>query len=564
MKDTQDMQQQRQPSPPLALYNVKRDQVFLTGGVLLATSIAEVALHANPTGVFFGLLGTFLVGGLSDEILDRVIPGRYARRLQELPPAAPAPQQRAGGLARLFSPHRHVEEEEEAEPEEETPAPETAPETGAPQRLFPLYHERETLRLGKVVKTGQRFDPHFNELLGKGIISSAVMGSGKSMANGLIIERAALAGMPAVVFDHKGEYASITELDFAKGLRVGADSTFDFCLTGSSPETLEVYAYDLVRKIIEGRYQAVIDLPSYGLGWIERARIVSAVGKALMAYSAHRQRHGILLIPTLVVLDEAQLYLPENIKYLPSEAKNNLDVLSDLNNAFFAMASNGRSNGYTTIISTPSLTYVAKAFIKSSQIYFFLRHSEKNDLDECMRMLDPYVTRQQMETMPIGCGVVKGFTPTPLIVRFDTKKSRDLAQTPMLERLRMPVDEPMEPLPMRSLPDAPQPVAPASQTAIEKLTAILAESFTETELLAAINALPDREAAPARQEVAPVQPRTMESLSRADRQKVEWAHQLWEKGEASVRKLEAASGWSNGETRRMIRLMRDLGWIPRE
>lgn len=46
-----------------------------------------------------------------------------------------------------------------------------------------------------------------------------------------------------------------------------------------------------------------------------------------------------------------------------------------------------------------------------------------------------------------------------------------------------------------------------------------------------------------------------------DDRKVSQALQYWQKGHASVRKLEAVSGWSNGETRRIIRLMREQGLV---
>ncbi len=315
MQEEQKRLQEASPSPPFALYKIKRDQYVLSGSVLLLGLFAAFILHGGPGGFFTAILVTFIISALSDEILDVIVPGRYAHRvgtgeiIEYIAPAASVrPKSTAIRLFQTIAARRRagtiVEEEEKAEQQpEDAPASSPAspevtaqpasqsgtlmpPLPGAPQRLFPFYGEKETLRLGRVAATGQRFDPHFNDLLGKGIISSAVMGSGKSMANGLIVERAALAGMPAVVLDHKGEYASITELNFAKGLRAGADASFDFQLT-------EERADAFVRLVIDGRYQAIVDLPSYGLSWIVRARIVSAVGKALMAYSAQRQRRGL-------------------------------------------------------------------------------------------------------------------------------------------------------------------------------------------------------------------------------------------------------------------------------
>src|SRR5947209_4386765 len=53
--------------------------------------------------------------------------------------------------------------------------------------VFPLYPDDETLKLGYIVETGARFDPHINQLFGQGMIASAVQGSGKSMLTGVVV-----------------------------------------------------------------------------------------------------------------------------------------------------------------------------------------------------------------------------------------------------------------------------------------------------------------------------------------------------------------------------------------
>jgi hypothetical protein len=300
--------------------------------------------------------------------------------------------------------------------------------------IFPQYPEDETLRLGTETKKKYRFDPWIDDFFGKGMIVAAVQGSGKSMLCGLIIEQAAKCGVPAIVFDHKGEYAGIVDLPFVNGIRAGSDrlrskaGCFELSIDNAD---------DFVHLIMERRHQAIIHLPSYGDGWLDRAEIVAAVGQALMRYSARQRELSNPLIPCLVFQDEAQLYIPQDPKMLPPEARKNSDVLESLNNAYFALVSNGRSNGYTMCFATPSLTYVAKAMIKSCQIKILMRHAEKNDLDMCEQIVNGVVTRQEIESMPVGTGVVFGFTQKPMVVKFDTRQSRDLSETPGIKRLRM-------------------------------------------------------------------------------------------------------------------------------
>lgn len=321
----------------------------------------------------------------------------------------------------------------EAEPEPEEETQEVVASVAA---IFPSYPDDETLRLGRVLGNNARFDPHIDGLFGKGLIASAVQGSGKSTLNRLIIEQAGKCGVPVVVFDHKGEYGPITELPFVLGMRAGSDALQSrigpscFRLT---PENADKF----VACVMEGRYQAIIDLPSYGDGWLERADIVAAVGQALMRWSARQREMGGVLLPCLVFLDEAQLYIPQNVNLLPPEAQKNREVLDSLSNAYFALVSNGRSNGYTVCFSTQSLTYIAKWAIKSCQIKVFGRHTEKNDLDMCESIISSKVaSREDIETFAPGVAVVFGFTPQAMVVSFDKSQSRDISETPGISRLR--------------------------------------------------------------------------------------------------------------------------------
>jgi len=338
------------------------------------------------------------------------------------------------------APDERVAEDSKALPRpEEKSLKENFPGRGSFEKLLnedrSEHPDNETLRLGVDTKKKRRFDPWINDLFGKGMIVAAVQGSGKSMLCGLIIEQAAKCGAPAFVFDHKGEYSEIVDLPFVNGLRAGSDRLRSRvnCFELSADN-----AYDFVQLVMQERYQAIIHLPSYGDGWLDRAEVVAAVGSALMRYSAYQRECGNPIIPAIIFQDEAQLYIPQDPRMLPPEARKNSDILDSLNNAYFALVSNGRSNGYTMCFATPSLTYVAKSMIKSCQVRVLMRHAEKNDLDMCEQIVNGAATREEIESMPVGTGIVFGFTAKPVVVKFDTRQSRDLSETPGIERLRQP------------------------------------------------------------------------------------------------------------------------------
>src|SRR5436305_329731 len=181
-----------------------------------------------------------------------------------------------------------------------------------------------------------------------------------------------------IILDHKGEYTVVTELTTLDGLIAGgpfAQKKAERIGVPYFPLTLE-NADEFVELVLTERYVAVVPLPTYGESWVNRAAIVAEVGQALMRYSARKLLEEEQLVPCLVFLDEAQLYLPEDGGLLPPEARSkaNSYILSNLANAFHSLVSNGRSNGYTICFATQSLTYIAKWAIKSCQIRVFMRH----------------------------------------------------------------------------------------------------------------------------------------------------------------------------------------------
>jgi hypothetical protein len=365
---------------------------------------------------------------------------------------------------RLIGRHMHDQAEPDTD-EEQNSEQENASEgdlLGEP--VFPRYRDDETLSIGQAIDKaalailvaayerdkksypnvrvpGRRFEPHIDSLFGLGVIISAVQGSGKSMLCGLIIEQAAACDSPAIVLDHKGEYTGIAELSYLSGIIAGGPTATRKAQQKGVPffELTPNNVDEFVRKVISEHLQAIVSLPSYGDRWIDRATIVAEIGQALMRYSTEQTQQDQLNLPCLVLIDEAQLYIPENNRFLPPEARQNANILNNLSNSFFNLVTNGRSNGYTMCFATQSLTFIAKWAIKSCQIKVLMRHVENNDLETCEKEIGSnkaVATREDIEALPPGVGVVFGFTRKPMLVRFDKRISRDESQTPGVERLR--------------------------------------------------------------------------------------------------------------------------------
>src|SRR5947207_1226256 len=94
---------------------------------------------------------------------------------------------------------------------------------GQGKPIFPEYPQDQTLRLGTVAATGQRFDPPINDLLGKGLLVAGSPGAGKSNLAAVICEQAGGCRMSCIIFDFKREYHTLVQT-VPNGVRAGHSS----------------------------------------------------------------------------------------------------------------------------------------------------------------------------------------------------------------------------------------------------------------------------------------------------------------------------------------------------
>ena len=430
-----------------------RGQKLLTAGPALVIAESVLALaHTGGVGVIVG----FAVGAaayLAVEDVERLTGGEAfaspsTSQKSEQQAVAPVTADKKQSLAyRIFN-GKSTRQAEGIDEDVDTESPDEQKNEYA---VYPLYPQNETLSLGYLTKVGKlaRFDPHMDMLLGKGLIVAGVQGMGKSNIAALVLESAARCDMPAVMFDLKREYHTLVDVA-PNAIRAGHAS-----LQGSLPGyfVLSVEnADEFAHFVMTGKHQAIIDLPSYGDELTLAAKVIAAVLKSLMKWSKAQGEED--RIPCLTMLDEAQVFLPQNQQLSPLST----ETLNALQGAFWQMCNMGRSLGYTMCFFTQSIANLQKWAIKNCQRKVVGIHVEKNDLDRCVEEVDETVaTREQMKTMPEGVGVVIGFTPLQQLVKFDKRISRHVSNTPGVARLRKPLHEQrvLQQLPVQSASQVP-------------------------------------------------------------------------------------------------------------
>lgn len=416
------------------------------GAVTAATALsADLLLHGGIPGL--------LIGGVVTAFVAKEGPGIYRElsRYVELP-SLPSRQRAPDEITvmdRLLGKHHQGRAKQQEDDEDTLPDPPLEKtvllpvETPAVSAIFPAYPSQETLRLGTVVNTGQRFDPNLNQLLGAGVILAGSQGSGKSVAVAVLAEQIGEREMSEVLFDMKREYASILSV-VANGIIAGhPDAEQEFHGAQFYPLT-EENATQFAAAVMEEGYQAVVDIPSFlecsGNDWNMVARIITAVLNGLMRWSIEQKRAEDRL-PCLVGFDEAHIFFPQ-----VAEMKSLFDqmVLNALNATAFSMVNMGRSYGYTMLFATQRIANIAKWTIGNCQIKVIMKHSVDVDLERCSKEIGKdgqgkwYATEQDVRNLPAkkGYAYVLGFTNDPYLIQFDMRRSYHPSNTPQIDRVQ--------------------------------------------------------------------------------------------------------------------------------
>jgi hypothetical protein len=377
----------------------------------------------------------------------RLLHGKSTREAQQ-----PDGEQALQQIERKLAQQTQVKQSIDDDVTEKVPVVGQAVPSSTVTPVFPIYPDDETLHLGTVIETNQRFDPSIDKLLGYGAIFAGSQGSGKSNTVGIIAEHAGKCYMSEIIFDMKSEYYTILDV-VPNGMRVGPSESSAkmgnrfYALTLTRPEkgwteeqkqqAIDDLTNDTAQfasDVMEQGYQAVFDIPAYlenGYDWNDIARIVTGIINGLMKWSIARTNANDRL-PCLVSFDEAHIFFPQQVEM---KQLFNQEVLSKLNVATFNIVNMGRSYGYTMIFSTQRIANIAKWTIGNSQIKVIMRHSVDVDLERCVEEIGKgYIDTKGVSTLKQGTGFVLGFTSDPMLVKFDKRQSRHDSNTPDIKR----------------------------------------------------------------------------------------------------------------------------------
>lgn len=352
--------------------------------------------------------------------LDRLSDGHFTKQISKLQRERPDLFERSEQSSMVDVPMRRAQaDNNEMEP--------LQPSTGA--SFFERFPQNETMYLGRVVTTGQRFDPHIDWLLGDGGVIAGQPGAGKSNLLGLMATGAARCGMAAIVIDYKREFYTLNQV--VEG----------FCWAGHpgfAAEAGESYyaltaetAADFADIVMSWNFLAVIDVPSYAGRANELAETLTALLNALMD-RAQAQKESERL-PCLLFVDEAHNFWPEERKLsaFSTMKKESFDALQAAHNR---IVTGGRSYGFTMIVATQRIANIAKWAIAPLQIKVIMRHRELNDLKRCKEDAGE-ADQRAITTLEPGQGIVIGLTDDPITVQFDRQPARHVSVTPTIKRV---------------------------------------------------------------------------------------------------------------------------------
>ena len=447
------VEQEEEVTPPTPLLQ----SMSMAAGAMLSVDIVSEAAHFGPTGLVVGGIaalvawrhGPAIRAWFAQSDIAAALARYRAQRRQQHLAAAVAERPDAPAFGSLDA----WEYEEDSAPAARAAKPVDAPmpalltltpsrrsaiPTPEPVTLMPPRPPKrqsvpvKVLHLGYNVETHERFTPHINQFLGRGALIAGSQGTGKSNLIGLLATSCGECSMPLVVIDYKGEFYPLCET-LPNGIRAGHPSMREDVDGGFFGLTVES-ASELAALVMETPFQVIIDIPSYHGNNDSMARALAAFLHALMDYAVKVRRSGTEPWPCVVVTDEAHHFVPQMQNLSGLAMRNPKESFGTLMSAYSRMANTGRSFGYTLVMATQRLPNIAKWSIANLHNKFILAHAEKNDLDACVAETGGLIDREDIKHLPIGTGIVLGFTKEPCRVQFDAQPHH-VSTTPGIERI---------------------------------------------------------------------------------------------------------------------------------
>lgn len=347
----------------------------------------------------------------------------------------------------------------------------------------------------RMVELGKNLQLDIDDIAGKAIFICGIRRSGKTTLGVRIAEQLGNFNIPMLIPDLKGDWLScVNTLPNAIILGKGE----------ATEDNAKAHGY----AICEDKMQIILDVTSYD-DMNEVARVIAGMIDGVFLWERNhpdnRQLCG-------VFLDEAQSFLPQDVK---DSIISETEARDAMQNAYMRVIAIGGSLGLFPVVLTQRIAQTSNKVIGQPELLFLFKQTLDNDLRRYQNFTR--VPVEQVRALKQGQGIFVSYEGDSSIHTFHKRTSSDaMSATP------------------RYRP------TPETQALDEEDLDFEEVTMSATSPVVAFHPLK-----------APVR-----HVSEDDR-KVKRAYQYWQEGHASVRKLEAVSGWSNGETRRVIRLMKE-------
>jgi len=281
--------------------------------------------------------------------------------------------------------------------------------------------------------------PPINFVLGRAILGVGQRGSGKTNLAARLIEQIGQFPIPMAIFDYEEDYLTLPALSKVK------PNVLNRCVIAGRPDWEEAFRYreyywqvdtenarEVGYEILEQGVQLVLEVGTY-LTLEEGARIMTEIIRGMFDWANEQDPKK--RVPNLVLLDEAQHFLPQN------SGVSNIreEEAGELLKAFMDINARGRKRGFTPAIFTQRIAQIRKEVIAGSEIYFLMRQTISNDLQVYEGLLGKddnnkqRLDRRTVQAFEKGDGIV--FEGGEMfITHFDERESEHRGNTPKLEQ----------------------------------------------------------------------------------------------------------------------------------
>lgn len=275
------------------------------------------------------------------------------------------------------------------------------------------------------LRLADEYTPHANSILGRGLLCVGQRGAGKSNAAAMLLEQIGVYKFPAFIIDYKMDYITLPEVI---GDCVIAGSSF--WKQRADYDGYWVFdkanAYENGRRLMQTGEKVIFQVRSYR-NLDEVGEVILGVVRGMLDFAADLPKGK--KVPSLILMDEAQQFLPQNqgISHISKEMTN------ELLSVFEQVNSVGRSLGLTPAYFTQRIAQIKKEVIGGTEIYWLMRQTQPVDLTVYAELIGKEnAERDVVQSLNSGDALVfDGGTVDA--VHFYERQSEHLSTTPKLE-----------------------------------------------------------------------------------------------------------------------------------